>query len=296
MRSYLLRTVVALVTIATLTHAIRADEPQKTKRIRIALAESLFRDSPTGMAKPMVQAFGAMVRAQSGLETEIVASGDKPRDLGRKICENEVQFGIFQGVEYAWAKEKHPELRPLMIIINRRPQRYGVLIVRDDSKLAAIADLKGKALCMPLHSRCHCELFLERGCGGDVKRFCSRFERPNNSEDALDDVVDGRFDAVLLDEVALESYERRKPARAKLLKVIQKSEAFPPSVVAYRPGRTEASQLKQFQDGMLKSHETVLGRHLMMLWRMTSFERVPDDLDRQLDEILKAYPAPAGEK
>jgi ABC-type phosphate/phosphonate transport system substrate-binding protein len=268
-----------------------ADE-KKDARIRIALVPSLLRDSTTTVAKPMVAAFGAMVQAQTGLETEVLR-GDEPALLGRKIRDNEVHLGIFQGVEYAWAKEKYPELKPLMVIINQHPKRYGVLVVRADSKATGFGDLKGKTVAMPLHSRCHTELFLQRGMGGAApKDYFADLPRPENCEDALDDLVDARCEGVVLDIVALESYQRRKPARAERFKVAAKSEPFPPSVVAYRPGKIDAKRLKQFQDGMLRSGDTALGRQLLLLWRMTAFQPVPADLDTQLDEILKYYPAP----
>lgn len=272
-------------------HTAWADE-KGGGRIRIALVPSLLRDSATPVAKPMVAAFGAMVQAQTGLDAEVLR-GDEPPVLGRKIRDNEIQLGIFQGVEYAWAKEKHPELKPLMVIINQRPRRHGVLVVRTDSKAGGFVDLKGKPVAMPLYSRCHCELFLQRGTGGaEAKNYFANLARPENAEDALDDLIDGRSDGVVLDIVALESYQRRKPARAARLKIATKSEPFPPSVVAYRPGKIDDKRLNQFRDGMLRSNESALGRQLLLLWRMTAFQPVPDDLDTQLDEILKCYPAP----
>src|SRR4051812_46531435 len=76
--------------------AARAEKPAQPM-IRIAMVESLMRDSPTGMAKPVVDAFGALVRAQTGLDTTVVP-GSHALALGRKIVDDEVQFGIFQGV------------------------------------------------------------------------------------------------------------------------------------------------------------------------------------------------------
>jgi ABC-type phosphate/phosphonate transport system substrate-binding protein len=268
-----------------------ADE-KKDARIRMALVPSLLRDSTAAVARPMVAAFGAMVQAQTGLEAEVLR-GDEPLVLARKIRDNEIQLGIFQGVEYAWAKEKYPELKPLMVIINQHPKRHGVLVVRGDDKITGFGDLKGKTVAMPMYSRCHCELFLQRGTGGaEAKKYFADLVRLENSEDALDDLVDGRCEGVVLDIVALESYQRRKPARAARLNVATKSEPFPPSVVAYRPGKVDNKRLKQFQDGMLRSNETTLGRQLLLLWRMSAFQAVPADLDTQLDEILKFYPAP----
>lgn len=269
----------------------RADE-KKGSRLRIAMVESLLRDSPAALAKPVVEAFGTLVQAQTGLDTEVMRGEDACR-LGQSICDNDVQIGIFQGVEYAWAKQKYPELKPLMLIINHRPRRHGALVVRADSAIANFADLKGKAVAMPLHSRCHCELFLSHGIGEAApKEFFRDFARPSNAEDALDDLIDGRYEAVILDVVALDAYQRRKPARANRLRTARKSVSFPASVVAYRPGNIDTKRLRQFQDGLMHSSDTVLGRQLMLLWRMSAFDRVPADFNTQLEQILKSYPPP----
>jgi ABC-type phosphate/phosphonate transport system substrate-binding protein len=290
---------VSALVITALNTPIRAGEnvpaKKEAKPVRLAFVESLFRDSPTGLAKPIVDTFSAMVRAQTGLNTEIT-SGLKPRELGQKLDDGSLQFGIFQGVEYAWARQKYPELRPLLVIINGGPHRYAALVCRADTKIQSFEDLKGKSVCMPMHSRAHCELFLKRGCGDKpLDQFFTKFTHPANAEDALDDLIDGTEDAVVLDTAALKGYERRKPGRAAKLKVVQKSDAFPPSVVAYRPGQLDDARVKQFREGLLKSQETALGRYLMMLWRMTSFEKVPEDLDKQMDEIIKKYPPPKEE-
>lgn len=282
-----------LVVAASLinTPTARAED-KKEPRLRIAMVESLLRDSPAALAKPVVDAFGALVQAQTGLDAEVMRGEDACK-LGRRICDNDVQIGIFQGVEYAWAKQKYPDLKPLMLIINHRPRRHGALVVRADSALANFTDLKGKPVAMPLHSRCHCELFLSQGLSGAApKDFFRDFARPSNAEDALDDLIDGRHEAVIVDVVALDAFQRRKPARAEKLKVARKSESFPASVVAYRPGNIDTKRLRQFQEGLMRSGETVIGRQLMTLWRMSAFDRVPADFPNQLEEILKAYPPP----
>jgi ABC-type phosphate/phosphonate transport system substrate-binding protein len=180
-----------------------------------------------------------------------------------------------------------------MVILNGEPIRHGLLVVRADGSIKGFADLRGRRACMPLHSRLHCELFLERGCDGkEPDQFLSLFKQPDTVEDALDDVVDGKYDAAVVDAVAFKSYQRRKPGRAEKLKVAKRSDDFPASVVAYKPGRIDAARLKQFREGLLGADQTFLGRHLFMLWRMTAFQPVPDDLNQTIDSILKVYPAP----
>jgi ABC-type phosphate/phosphonate transport system substrate-binding protein len=282
------------VILLLLVNPLRADDPKPKSAppLRIAIAQSLFRDQKQTFAKPVVDAFAAMVRSQTGLDSEIFRGGEA-KVLADKISKNEADFGIFQGAEYAWVQKKHSDLKPLMIIVNGDPVRQGFLVARADSAVRGFADLKGKRVCMPLHSRLHCELFLERSCEGkDPAQFFAEFKQPDTCEEALDDLVDGKYDAAVVDKVAFKTYERRKPGRIEKLKVVKQSSDFPPSVVAYKPGRLDDARLKQFREGLIAADKSVLGRHLLMLWRMTAFQPVPGDLHQSLDAILKEYPPP----
>src|SRR5437763_13153937 len=167
--------------------------------------------------------------------------------------------------------------------MNQKTKVRAYLVVRGDSPAACFGDLKGKSLRLPRQSRLHSRLFLERGSElaghQPAERFFAKFETASNAEDALDDVVDGVIDAVVVNEVAFESYERRKPARCARLKVAQKSDFFPPTVIAYRPGGLSPEKLQQFRDGLVASNKGVLSRHLMSFWRLTGFQTVPDDFE-----------------
>ena len=76
------------------------------------------------------------------------------------------------------------------------------------------------------------------------------------------------------------------------LKVIQNSEVFPTACIAYRKGALDEAVLKKFKDGMVSANKNDRGRSLMGQWQITGFEAVPDDYDRTIADILKAYPAP----
>src|SRR5438552_3423956 len=92
-------------------------------KIRIGFAESLFRDSSVPFSNAVVDAFGAMVRAQTGLDTQVLRGGEV-YELATRL-RRDVHFGIIQGIEFAWAREKDPELRPLILAINGNPLRRG---------------------------------------------------------------------------------------------------------------------------------------------------------------------------
>ena len=67
-------------------------------------------------------------------------------------------------------------------------------------------------------------------------------------------------------------------------------------LVAYRAGALDDTTLERLRKGMLSAKDNPRGVELMTLCQMTSFEPVPDDYDKLLTEIAKAYPAPAKAK
>lgn len=273
--------------------AVRADE-NKDAHIRVGFVDSLFKDSAASFSDAVVDAMGAVVRGQTGLDTKVIRGGEA-YELSERL-KKDLHVGIFQGVEFAWACAKHPELRPLVLAINDNPHRHALLVVRSDSNAAGFDDLKGKSLIMPLHSRAHCELFLEKNTQAKnlkaVRGFFSSFERSDNAEDALDDLIDGDVQGVVVDAVALQRYQERKPGRSSKIKIVKKSEAFPASVVAYRPGRIDDERLKTFKSGLLTANKTILGRYLMTLWKLSAFEPVPQEYEKMLTNIREAYPPP----
>jgi hypothetical protein len=125
-----------------------------------------------------------------------------------------------------------------------------------------------------------------------MKVYFSRVTKPATVEDALDELVDGTVEAVLVDGVALECYKKRKPGRFAKVKGIEKSGVFPAAVVAYRAGAVDKETLRRFQEGMTNARKSAYGRQLMTLWRMTGFESVPEDYEQTLKDVAKDYPAP----
>jgi ABC-type phosphate/phosphonate transport system substrate-binding protein len=292
----------SLVILALLGSGVCANPPVGDRPppvIRVGIVRSLFRDIPESSWGLGLRLFQPLMRVQTGLETELASPTD-PETLAKKLRDKKLDLGIFQGIEFAWEHQKHAELRPLVILVNARPGRQTDLLVRQDARTTSWCDLKGEILCLPLHSREHVYAFLEkrcRQCGApDAQHFFKKISRPKTIEDALDDVIDAKQPAALVDDVGYEAYKRRKPARAAKLKEVCKSEAFPDTVVAYRVGALDDSTLKRCREGLIKSHQTLEGELLLMFWRVTSFQAVPDDFERTLADIARAYPEPAHER
>jgi ABC-type phosphate/phosphonate transport system substrate-binding protein len=170
------------------------------------------------------------------------------------------------------------------------------LVARDGSAITDFDSLKGKKVSLPYRSREHCHLFVERHCeklNCTAEKFFAKVVKHNNVEDALDDVVRGEVDAVVVDSLSLDCYGTVKPGCMPLLKTIEKSDLFPAGVVAYREGALSEETLNAFRTGMLNANKNAKSRGLMALFKLTAFEGIPEDYQEALTTIRKAYPAPS---
>ena len=270
-------------------------EHPRPEKLRIGVLESLFKGLPKPMALAASQPFRALMETQTGLQGELTAAGDVCF-ISQQLQEDKIDLAVFQGFEFAWARLKYPDFRPLMIAVNGSRHLQAHVLVLKQNAAQELANLKGNALAVPRTNRDHCRLYVERTCralGQTPLDFFGQTPAPLNAEDALDDVVDGKTPAVLVDGVAVDSYKRRKPVRFDKLREIGKSEVFPAGVIAYRQGGLDAAKVRRLRDGLVAANQTAYGRQLLTLWRLTGFERVPDDYDQTLTDIAKAYPPPA---
>ena len=265
--------------------------------IRIGLVKSLFRDVPEILIPVGLRPMKELMESQTGVSGDLVPSGDAEH-LARQIKDEELQFGVFHGVEFAWIHQEYPTLKPLVIAVSGRPILHALLVVRADSSCAAPANLQGKVVALPRMSREHCLLFLERRCcppGEKPETFFGQVSTPFCVEEALDNVVDDDAQAAVVDESAFEAYQKNKPGRAAKLKTLLQSEPFPCAVLAYQPGAPGVTQsvLQSFRDGLIGAKENPKAQPLLKANRITGFEAVPADYEQELADILKAYPPSA---
>ena len=280
-----------LVTAVALVVAAPAAAAEPSA-IRIGLVKTLFRDVPPLLVPIGLRPMKALMESQTGVAGDLVPAGDY-ENLARQLKEDEVQLGVFHGVEFAWVHQNYPSLKALVIAVNGPPYLRAHLVVRADSEIASGVNLKGKIVELPRMSSEHCRLFLERRCcptGDSPEKYFAKVIGSNNPADALDDVVDDDAQAVVVDEVVYEAYCKNKPGRAAKLKTVQQSEAFPCAVIAYQPGVLSDRVLDAFRDGMIAAKENPKAQTLLKANRVTGFEAIPTDYEKSLDEIAKAYP------
>jgi ABC-type phosphate/phosphonate transport system substrate-binding protein len=268
--------------------------PNLATPVRIGMVGSFFRDTPEQLVTTMMQPFGALMEYQTGITGQLIPGGDA-NNLGQLLVQDKVHLGVFHGIEFGWARQRFPDIRPMVIAVNQHQHLRAIVLVHKDAPIDKFADLKGKALAVPQQSREHCHLFLQRRClesGLDMKQLFARISNPINVEEALDDLVDNLVQAAIVDGVSVECYQRRKPGRFSRLKMLDQSEIFPAAVVAYHPGGLDDAILRQFREGMINANKAPLGRQFMTLWKLSGFEAIPADYEQIMTDIIKSYPAP----
>src|ERR1700730_2616812 len=83
----------------------------------------------------------AFIQEETGLTNEIVRLKDW-RELTDKMVKGELHLGVYQGYEFAWAHEKHPQLKPLALAVNvyRYPVAY--VVTQRDNPAKDVAGLQ----------------------------------------------------------------------------------------------------------------------------------------------------------
>lgn len=277
-----------------LVFPVLASDPKPSDMIRVGIVQSMFPAEEAKKFDVTAANYKDVLKEQSRLNGEPVLV-DSLDDLLKQLAEGKVQLGGFQGFEFAWLKQRHPELEPLLLATPSADTLHAVIVVNSDNSAASLADCRGKKLTLARDVRGDTRQFLARRCRQitiPLKDMFGDAIEAESAESALDKVVDGTAQVVAVDRGAWKMFERRKPGRAAKLKVIETSEPFLPSVVAYMRGKLDADVAQKFRDGMSTCHTTPKGKHLVSQIKIVKFETVPADFDKKLAESLKANPPP----
>jgi len=262
--------------------------------VRIGMVASIFADVPPTLVQILSPSFGTMMKEFTGLDGTLIVGGD-PFEVSKDLKDGKLQLAVYHGFEFAWAQERDPALKPLLVAVNKHRSLKAHLVVRIDCDAKCVSEMKGDAFALPRKSREHCKLFLDKQClenaGCDAKT-CLKINVPSHAEAALDAVASGKAKATVVDTIALDTYRDIKPSVFARLKVMKESENFPTGVVAYREGSLAPELVARFREGMIAANKNARGRDMLSMWKITAFEPVPNDYQQMLNDILKAYPAP----
>ncbi len=267
-----------------------APAQEKSDLFRVGMIATLFDEKDEKQVLAQMEPFADSIKKRTGVAGEFVMVQDA-ETMGRMLKDGRLHLGILHGVEYGWLKAACPDCKPLLIAINETPTLTAHVLVPKESPAKTIEDLKGKKLILPRRTLNHTRLYLERLVGGEIEKHFELSKSSANAEEAIEAVIEGKADCTAVGNVALETYRQRKPGRFNRLRVLCESPPFPAAVILRRPGTGRAADVEKFRASLLTSDQTVEGRQTLNLWRLTAFQEVPKDYERQVEEIVKKYPA-----
>jgi len=270
---------------------VLAQEGTASKTLRLGLVKSLFRSMPESTVEMVSRPLQELLQRQAGLKGQLQNVGEAG-NLGKMLHDGKLDLVVFHGFEFAWVKEHYPDLVPLILVHNAKPLQ-ACLIVRKGGRVQKIEDLKDQYVAVPVGSRAHCLLFLERRCcpsGQKPEKYFKKITSPVDVKAAMDDLNEDLVSGVVVERGAYEDYCRTEPKRAGQLKVLAQSETFPSGLIAYHAGKLPAEIVRRLREGMLNAHQSKEGKELLETCRMAGFEKPPADFVQSLHNIAKTYP------
>ena len=281
----------ALALLLACLASVAAAEKPKVNLLRIGSSGAIA-NKKGDKEKGALETLEKFIRDETGLENKILPQKTWP-ELTEKLAKGDLQLGVYEGFEFAWAQAKDQKLKPLALAVN--VYRYPVVfaVIKVDNPAPNFAALRGQSISIPTANQGDLNLFVEHethSAGKATGAFFSKVNTEQNPEDALDDVVDGNIQVAVVDRVALEAFKRRKPGRFKQLKEIAHSEPLPPPVIAYYGDALDSTTQEQFAKGLFQANRKEAGQTLLTLFHLTSFEPVPNDLAKVLEATRKNYP------
>jgi ABC-type phosphate/phosphonate transport system substrate-binding protein len=283
-----------LLALLALSSTMVDGQQAKVDVLRIGTSGSLVADRGGDKEKSALASLKDFIKDETGLDNQIERQKDW-RELVQKMTKGELHLGVFQGYEFAWAQPDQPKLKPLALAVNRNIYPTAHLVTQHENKAKSFADLQGQSFAIPATGQGYLRLYVDHECqaaGKKVEDFFSKITYPEDIEAAIDDVVDGITQAMVVDKATLQAYKTRKPTRFMNLKQVAESQKFPPALVAYYDGVLDKPTLKRFQNGLLNASKKDRGQTTLTLFRLTEFKEPPDDFDKVLAETRKNYPPP----
>jgi len=278
------------VAVATGPAPRAAAQPAAPAPLKIGLPESMFSGLPPAIVQIGARPFQTMFEKQSGLKGETVVTKDYA-ETAKLLGNKKIDIAVFHGFEYAWVKQQK-DLVPLLVTVPRA-KLQAAIVVHVENKAKAPNELKGNVVSVPVATKAHCHIYLERLQATAPAGFLGT-AKPDTAalEDVLDEVAAGKREAAVIDSATLAAYQANKPAVGAQLKVLGESEPFPSAVIVYREGALTAKEAATVSTGLIKAIAAPQGRQLADLWKLSGFAAPDEKYHDHVAKSLKAYPAP----
>src|SRR5262249_33981781 len=115
------------------------DQTRPSNTLRLGISTTLFQGMPEPLVIAVMKPFEGLLIQQTGMNGELLPSGDGA-SVVQALTDGRLDVGVLEGIEFAWERQRHPELRPLMITINEENCLHACVVVPRNSPARRVAD------------------------------------------------------------------------------------------------------------------------------------------------------------
>lgn len=218
-----------------------------------------------------------------------------PTVLGTRLQKQDIHLAIMTGIEYGWIHADFPELRPLVTAYTSDIRLNACILVPLESQVKNLSELRGQSIVLPRRLQHYPLLYLQQRIleqGAEPKQYFSKVLSSNDSDEAVEMVVEKKAASILVDMDSWNGYQERKPGRARKLRMVDKSDPFPTAVTLYHPDAWSEKDLQLLKELLCTAHSRPFTRQILNFWRISKFVPHSTDYQTVVKKILNEIPKP----
>jgi ABC-type phosphate/phosphonate transport system substrate-binding protein len=269
-------------------------DDDKLKEFRSGFLQSVFSNTDPRDAKAVLEVHSREISRELGLNiTGKVVMFTTMASMADALRNGRLELASIPGIEYLRIRDTLP-LIPSFVGTNSKGQgiRY-VIITRKDSGIRSLADLKGKAMVLPLgtvHEPSHLwldVLLLRAGHVGHDSFFREVRESPKASA-AIMGVFFRQADAAIVTRTGLDTSRLLNPQLETQLTILAESPELNDFVVCMTPGTSEKFRSDIYR-ALLRLNESKSGRQLYTIFQTKGITPFKPAYLVELETLLREY-------
>ncbi len=288
-----------LLTVATVLcillyppSAISANPEGIPKVLNVGYSSRVFADSDTRDAEIAMGLWSRELSRSMGLNTTpntiIFKTKEEIREAVRREAINIISLSALEFLEI---RDTVP-LTPIIIASNNRgSEREQLLIVRNNSRIKNILDLRDKTIFLPPAGKYQAShiwlnvLLLRKGFRSSAS-FFRQIKEASKPSQAIMSLFFGTIDAVIVSRGAFDTARTLNPQLGQRLAIIAESKSLVGDITCI-PSSTDALFRNVIETAALNLHKTTIGRQIFTLFQIDRVIPYHQEYLSGLENLLK---------
>jgi ABC-type phosphate/phosphonate transport system substrate-binding protein len=275
--SFLLKYILAglISVLALLQHPtdLFAEIANLPKVVRMGFSSRVFPDVDQRDAQVAMELWTRELARSMGIRTSLqTVIFNKPAELLNAVKRGELIVVVLPAIEYLQIRDK-TLLSPSIVAANYAGNsRQFLLIVRRDSGIRSVADLRGKSILLPSstkHEASHIwlDVLLMRDGKSDRINFFRQIKESTTSSQSIMGIFFKQADAAIVSRGALETSRALNSQVGSQLLIISESKSFLGDLTCI-PSSVGENLRHSIENASLHLHETTVGKQIFTLFQI----------------------------